>query len=81
MISSGLLVCSFYLKKKFSRGNDNVIDLNRKINDEENNSEYADIFELFNYFLNDASKTKDDERRKKIVSALRDTIINYDAER
>ena len=60
MISSGLLVCSFYLKKKFSRGNDNVIDLNRKINDEENNSEYADIFELFNYFLNDASKTKDE---------------------
>lgn len=80
MISSGLLVCSFYLKKKFSRGNDNVIDLNRKINDEENNSEYADIFELFNYFLNDASKTKDDERSMKLFSVLPETIKNYDSE-
>lgn len=80
MISSGLLVCSFYLKKKFSRCNDNVIDLNRKINDEENNSEYADIFELFNFFLNDASRTKDDERSMKLFSVLPETITNYDSE-
>lgn len=79
MISSGLLVCSFYLKKKFSRCNDNVIDLNRKINDEENNSEYADIFELFNFFLNDASRTKDDERSMKLFSVLPETITNYDS--
>lgn len=80
MISSGLLVCSFYLKKKFSRCNDNVIDLNRKINDEENNSEYADIFELFNFFLNDASRTKDDERSMKLFSVFPETITNYDSE-
>lgn len=80
MISSGLLVCSFYLKKKFSRCNDNVIDLNRKINDEESNSEYADIFELFNFFLNDASRTKDDERSMKLFSVLPETITNYDSE-
>ena len=80
MISSGLLVCSFYLKKKFSRCNDNVIDLNRKINDEESNSEYADIFELFNFFLNDASRTKDDEHSMKLFSVLPETITNYDSE-
>lgn len=80
MISSGLLVCSFYLKKKFSRCNDNVIDLNRKINDEESNSEYADIFELFNFFLNDASRTKDDEHSMKLFSVLPETITNYDYE-
>ena len=40
MISSGLLVCSFYLKKKFSRGNDDVINLNNQIFGDEN-QEYS----------------------------------------
>lgn len=79
MISSGLLVCSFYLRKKFSRGNDNVIDLNHKISDEENN-EYADIFELFSLFLDEVRQTKDDERNMKLFSVPPETIINYDPE-
>lgn len=79
MISSGLLVCSFYLKKKFSRGNDNVIDLNHKISDEENN-EYANIFELFSSFLDEVRQTKDDERSMKLFSVPHETIENHDSE-
>ena len=79
MISSGLLVCSFYLRKKFSRGNDNVIDLNHKISDEENN-EYANIFELFSLFLDEGRQTKDDERNMKLFSVPPETITNYDSE-
>lgn len=79
MISSGLLVCSFYLKKKFSRCNDNVIDLNRKISDEENN-EYANIFELFSLFLDEVRQTKDDERNMKLFSVPSETITNCDSE-
>lgn len=79
MISSGLLVCSFYLKKKFSRSNDNVIDLNHKISDEENN-EYANIFELFSSFLDEVRQTKDDERSMKLFSVPPETIKSYDSE-
>ena len=77
MISSGLLVCSFYLKKKFSRGNDDVINLNNQIFGDEN-QEYDDIVVLFNAFLSEAIETKDDERSMKLFSVLPESIKNYD---
>ena len=73
MISSGLLVCSFYLKKKFSRGNDDVINLNNQIFGDEN-QEYDDIVVLFNAFLSEAIETKDDERSMKLFSVLPESI-------
>ena len=77
MISSGLLVCSFYLKKKFSRGNDDVINLNNQIFGDEN-QEYDDIVVLFNAFLSEANETKDDERSMRLFSVLPESIKNYD---
>lgn len=79
MISSGLLVCSFYVKKKFSRSNENIIELNNIMQDEQGN-EYTDIFSLFDEFLKKSIETKDDENSMKLFSIDSAAITKYNCE-
>ncbi len=77
MISSGLLVCSFYLKKKFSRSDENIIELNNKICDDQDN-EYENVFSMIEAFLNKSVVTTDDEKSMKLFTVDEDSIKKHD---
>lgn len=76
MINSGLLICSFFLKKRFSKGTNNIVELNNCIKDEYGN-EYKDVWSLFNIFLNSSNDTTDDEKNMKLFSVDKTTIKNH----
>lgn len=70
MVSCGMLVCSFYIKKRFSRKNKSVYNLNHEIvsvADEEEIS-FSDIFDLVNLFYENSKDFVDDEKEKKMFS-------------
>lgn len=71
MVSFGMLVCSFYVKKKFSRKNNGIYNLNREIvssSDEKEEKSFNDIFELLDLFYEEFISFVDDERSKKMFS-------------
>lgn len=81
MVSSGLLLCSFYLKKRFQRGNDEPIPLNETFefnDDDEKAHSYSDIFEMIRQFCTFNADGADDEKSMKLFSINPKSIKEYD---
>lgn len=72
MISHGLLICSFFLKKKYSRTEDEILELNQPYEYDE--VTYDNIFSLFNGFYDNYTELADDEKLMKMFSIDRDSI-------
>ena len=71
MVNCGMLVCSFYIKKKFSRKNNGIFNLNHEIvsiSDEKEEKTFSDIFELLDSFFDESISFVDDEKSKKMFS-------------
>lgn len=74
MIKHGLLICSFYLKKRYS--SDDVIGLNEEY--EYNGYIYKDILEIMENFFNTYSKYVDNEKHMKLFSVDKNSIKRID---
>lgn len=72
MITHGLLICSFYLKKKYSRSENEILELNREY--EYDGNKYSDVFSLFDQFTDNYKELADDEKMMKMFSIDSDSI-------
>lgn len=66
MISRGLLICSFYLKKKYSRSEDDILNLN--VEYEYDGVVYSDFIDMFKGFISNFSELSDDEKMMKMFA-------------
>lgn len=82
MTNSGMLVCSFYLKKKFCREENELYSLNKEIvaNNEDNPKSFSDFFEILSTFYNNNLSFSDDEKTKKMFSIKEDSLFMQDAD-
>lgn len=72
MISHGLLICSFFIKKKYSRTENEILALNGSYEYDE--VTYDNIFSLFSGFYDNYTELADDEKLMKMFSIDRDSI-------
>ena len=73
MVNSGLMVCNFSLKKRFSRGEDSTCFLNDRFvrkDTEENVTTYNNIFEVFDAFFEKHGGFSDDEKKMKMFGNI-----------
>lgn len=78
MISRGLLICSFYLKKKYSRSENDVLGLNGEY--EYDDIKYANFFDLLNGFINNFSEFANDEKSMKMFAIDKNSVIKQQKE-
>jgi len=76
MANSGLLICSFYLKKRFSQGDKYSYALNQayEYNDDEKSYLFNNIFEMFEAFCFSHAEFSDDEKNQKLFSILETSV-------
>ena len=80
MVSNGMLVCSFCLKKRYSR-NSESLPLNHPYPYYENGIEqkvFSDAFEIFSDFCLSNSAFSDNAKRQKVFSIMEDSYKEYD---
>ena len=77
-----MLVCSFYLKKRFCREDSDIFNLNQEIStsSEEREIVFSDFFELISSFLEHHVTFSDDERSQKMFAIKSDTITPYETD-
>lgn len=80
MINSAMLVCSFYLKKKFSREDSEIYSLNQEIvtNVDESPETFLDFFSLLSLFCAKNEPFLDDEKSRKMFSIKSGSLQSYD---
>lgn len=80
MTNCAMLVCSFYVKKRFSRGDEKLHLLNQEITvgDDESQKVFRDIFEILSLYCADSSAFFDNEKAKKMFSIDSDNIKEYE---
>ena len=78
MIHSGLSICSFYIKMRYSKKDVNIINLNNKIEIKKGRSleSYQNIWDLMNIFLNSHMNPQDDIYNMKLFYVEPDSIRN-----
>ena len=76
MTNQGMLVCSFNMKKRFSRGEENTYSLNHsyQTDNEENPIAFENAMEMFRKFCLANVTLSDDERKKKVFAIKEGTI-------
>lgn len=76
MTNQGMLVCSFNMKKRFSRGEENLYSLNHQYqtDNEENSTTFENAMEMFRHFCLANATLSDDERKKKVFAIKEGTI-------
>ncbi len=77
MVNSGMMICSFYLKKLFSRGEKGMYSLNSEYINSDRTTAYVDIFDMVQLFCRNNVSFTDDEKNKKMFSIRANPII-YD---
>ena len=83
MINSGMMICSFFLKKSYSRGTDNVYMLNGGYdftNDEGATISFDDCFKMFEMFCSNHHDNTNDDKKMKTFSVERGSVNNYDTD-
>lgn len=83
MINSGMMICSFFLKKSYSRGTDNVFMLNERYDftsDDGTTISFADCFKMFEMFCSNHHDNTNDDKKMKTFSVERGSVKNYDAD-
>ena len=80
MTNSAMLVCSFYLKKKFSREDSKIYKLNQEIvtNVDESPETFPDFFSLLSSFCKQNESFSDDEKYRKMFSIKSGSVSSYD---
>lgn len=70
MTKYGMLVCSFYIKKKYSHESKTLYNINQEIisNTEEQNFYFEDFFKLISSFCKNYYSPYDNEKTKKLFS-------------
>ncbi len=79
MESNGMLICSFYLKERFS--SDTLFPLNtewRYTTDEGDIRIYKNALDMFQYFCNENDEFSDDETNQKMFSTVAGSVQSYD---
>lgn len=74
MVSSGMMICSFYLKERFLRGREILYRLNQTYCTRDGERKYKDLFDMMTAFCIKSFAFSDDERNMKIFSVGRDTV-------
>lgn len=80
MTNSAMLVCSFYLKKKFCREDSEIYNLNQEIitNVNESPETFSDFFSLLSSFCAKNESFLDDEKSRKMFSIKSGSLRSYD---
>ena len=82
MLHSGLLVCSFFIKKRYERGDSKAIELNKALEVEtiDHTESFSSAWDLFTRFLNENVNPKDDENSMKLFSINQDSIKKHNTQ-
>jgi len=80
MINSGMMICSFFLKKSFSRGTDNVLMLNHAYDfaQDDVTLTFVDCFKMFEAFCLSHYESTNDDKKSKTFSVEQGSVITYD---
>ena len=80
MTNSAMLVCSFFIKKKYSREDGCIYPLNETIPGVVNDNEimFDDCFKLISLFCEQHSSFLDDEKSKKMFSVKPESMLSFD---
>lgn len=71
MINSGMLICSFYFKKRFQRGNEELLPLNLEyefVDEDDNHHYFNNALDIIKHFCDDNIEATDDEKAMKLFS-------------
>ncbi|MCQ2463563.1 MAG: hypothetical protein MJ177_09225 [Clostridia bacterium] len=80
MVNSGMLICSFFLKKRFQRGDEELLPLNAEYDYEvENdcNNHFGSAIDLFKKFCEESVQGSDDEKAMKLFAIEDSSFITY----
>lgn len=82
MANSAMLVCSFFLKKKFCHEDSGIYNLNQEIGTDngEKKEDFADFFELLSFFCDNHATFSDDERLRKMFAVKNDTVLSHETD-
>lgn len=83
MISSGMMIGSFFLKKSFSRGNEKIYNLNQKyeyIKEDDIVVSFTDVFEIIKLFCEENYLNSNDEKKMKTFSVKKDSVKEYNGD-
>lgn len=78
MVNSGMMICSFFLKKRYSRGNvENIYKLNLEYTfkkEDDTIVSFADVFKLLDVFCEEHYTNVNDEKKSKTFSIEKNSI-------
>ena len=77
MVNSGMLICSFYLKKRFKRGGEELVPLNAEYefaNEEGRCSHFENALDIIYHFCQRSITGSDDEKLMKLFSIESNSI-------
>lgn len=77
MINSGMMICSFLFKKRYSRGKDeDLLKLNQRYTFENDGVvvSFGDMFEIFDSFCKENYINANDEKKLKTFSIAKDSV-------
>ena len=84
MVNSGMMICSFFLKKRYSRGNvEDICKLNSEYTftkDDDTVVSFADVFEILGAFCGEHYENVNDEKKSKTFSIDKNSIKYSDAD-
>ena len=80
MTNCAMLVCSFYVKKRFCHGNSMIYNLNQEItvDNEETTESFTDFFEIISSFCDKNVLFKDVEKSRKMFSVRAGSVTSFD---
>lgn len=71
MINNGMLICSFYLKKRFQRGDEELLPLNLEyefVDEDDNHYHFENALDIVKHFCDASIEGTDDEKAMKLFS-------------
>lgn len=78
MVNSGMMICSFFLKKRYSRGNvEDICKLNSRYDftrDDDTVVSFADVFEILGGFCEENYVNINDEKKSKTFSIEKNSV-------
>ena len=82
MVNSGMMICSFFLKKSHSRGFEKIYRLNKEYEYEceDDTISYDDFFDMLKEFCERYSFNINDEIKMKTFSVPQDSILEFEKE-
>ena len=84
MVNSGMMICSFFLKKRYSRANvEDICKLNSEYTftkEDESVVSFADVFELLDAFCEEHYTNVNDEKKSKTFSIEKDSVKYSDTD-